>query len=387
MLVRVGPPAYQKTSGLVRAGDDAAWVAEGEAVHRHQVVEGAEGAVRARRRGVGVLVDDALAVSVEGPAAVVGDDRDHRLGLGSALLEDEQPTVGEGQGIGRLAGEPGRGRARSRSRRRPGSRRCGPGPPCGSRGGRRSSTGPARRTRAGRCAGPTTSCRGGRRPGRTRPRSPARPRFGRRRRIGGAAGVAPDARVVVGLERLERAEEPAVGERQQTLARVLDVPAVGQLPGLGPGLAAVVRSRDEVADRDEPLGDRVVRRPARTSCRWRRRPRAGRRPRVPPARTRGGPSRPASAPANGLASARQVAPSSSLRTRRGRPSAPSRVVPTRWLSTIAPDASRVTRGSQAWPAGSSGSACQTVAWSTTSIRLTPPTAASPDRRTGAGRSP
>ena len=41
------------------------------------------------------------------------------------------------------------------------------------------------------------------------------------------------------------------------------MPAVGQLPGLGPRLAAVVRSRDEVPDRDEPLGHRVVRRPAR----------------------------------------------------------------------------------------------------------------------------
>ena len=36
--------------GLVRAGDDAARVAEGEAVHRHQVVEGAQRAVGTRRR-------------------------------------------------------------------------------------------------------------------------------------------------------------------------------------------------------------------------------------------------------------------------------------------------------------------------------------------------
>ena len=77
-----------------------------------------------------------------------------------------------------------------------------------------------------------------------------------------AAGVAPDAGVVVGLERLERAQEAAVGERQEALARVLDVPAVRELPGLGPGLAAVVGSRDEVPNGDESFGDRVVRRPA-----------------------------------------------------------------------------------------------------------------------------
>ena len=245
---------------LVRAGHDAARMAEGEAVHRHQVVEGAQRAVGARRRFGDVLVDDALALAVEASAAVVRDDGDHGLRVRAALLEDEQPAVGEGQGIGGLTGQPGRGG--------------------GAPGGAvvRAPRDVDRAFCPGRVAEGVVAldqlAGGEARDPRVPPHRVVRIAVGVRCRrdhrrtprptavVGAkrATRVPPDARIVVGLEGLERAQDAAVGEDEETLAGVLDVPAVGQVPGLGPRRTTVVRPCDEVPDRDETLRHRVVRR-------------------------------------------------------------------------------------------------------------------------------
>src|SRR5262245_5579709 len=75
---------------------------------------------------------------------------------------------------------------------------------------------------------------------------------------------------------------------------------------------------------------------------------------------------------NGRPRSRQVAPSSALRRRRGRPSLLSRRVPVRNASTIPPSASRAIRGSQACPTGSSSAACQTTLRRSIVIGIRPP---------------
>jgi D-galactarolactone cycloisomerase len=73
-----------------------------------------------------------------------------------------------------------------------------------------------------------------------------------------AAEVSPHARIVIVLERLEGAQDVAVGQHQQPLRRGLLDRAAGQVVQLLPAPAAVAGHRDRVTDGDEPFGDGVV---------------------------------------------------------------------------------------------------------------------------------